>query len=187
MKNNRRDGCFGIDRLPSALLLSLCLILAGCAGNPFGPRKPTYDEPGPLPPLAYYQMLSRLTPSELNRERMVLAALPANPNTQLRTAMLLGAPRAPQDIGRALGLLEHVLKSSDPAALSLQPLARLLADNYSERQRLDGQLDRQGQQLKDSQRKAVELQEKIDGLADIERTLPARPRSQRPASQRSAP
>ncbi|WP_265942681.1 permease [Dechloromonas sp. A34] len=137
-----------------------------------------------MPPLAYYQLLSRLSPAELSRERLVLAALPQNPNTHLRTAMLFGHPRGPQDLGKATQQLELVLKSNDPAAVSLQPLARLLADNYAERQKAEGQLDRQGQQLKDSQRKTLELQEKLDGLADIERTLPTRP-AQRPVGARS--
>ncbi|MBS1132356.1 MAG: hypothetical protein H6R16_3358, partial [Proteobacteria bacterium] len=35
-------------------------------------------------------------------------------------------------------------------------------------------------QLKDSQRKASELQEKLDSLADIERTLTPRSRTTRP-------
>jgi len=164
----------------SALVFSLAL--AACAVSPpAAPRPLRFDEPGVLPVLAYYQMLSRMTPAELGRERMVLAALPPNPNTQLRTAMLFGHPRAPQDFGKSLGLLDHLLKSSDPAAISLQPLARMLADNYSERQKLEGQVERQAQQVKESQRKAVELQEKLDGLADIERTLPARSRSGRSA------
>ena len=51
----------------------------------------------------------------------------------------------------------------------------------SQRQRLESQLDKQAQQLKDSQRKVSELQDKIDSLADIERTLPQRPRTTRPA------
>lgn len=173
------------------LLMVVAIGLAGCATPLTAKGKPSYDEPGPLPPLAYYQFLSRLSPAELSRERMVLAALPQNPNTHLRTAMLFGHPRGPQDLGKATQQLELVLKSNDPAAVSLHPLARLLADNYAERQKAEGQLDRQGQQLKDSQqqlkdsqRKALELQEKLDGLADIERTLPTRP-GQRPVGARS--
>ena len=136
-------------------------------------------------PSAYYQMLQRMTPAQINRERSVLAALPPTPNTQVRTAMVLGHPRGQQDLAKALALLEGVLKSADPAALGLHPLARLLADNYAERQKLETQLEKQGQQLKDSQRKAVELQEKIDSLAEIERTLPQRPRATRPAEVQS--
>lgn len=173
--------------LPAGLWQALalaCCLLAGCT-NLNAPRPPRYDGPGALPPLAYYQMLSKMTPGELSRERSVLAALPKTPNTQLRTAMLLGHPRGPQDLGKAIGLLDAVLKSNEPAALGLHPLARLLADNYLERQQAEGQIDRLAVQLKESQRKSGELQEKIDGLADIERTLPQRSRPVRPAAVRA--
>jgi hypothetical protein len=167
---------------------ALLMLLAGCAATPpaatqsaLTPATPAAvsDDAGALPALAYYQMLQRMTPAQINRERQVLAALPPTPNNQVRTAMVLGHPRGQQDLTRALALLEGVLKSADPAAAGLHPLARLLADNYMERQKLETQLEKQGQQLKDTQRKAVELQEKIDSLAEIERTLPQRPRATR--------
>lgn len=169
----------------SRMFVTLLLVLGGCASNAPDPDPDPDPETSqvtrqtPMSPMDYYQILSRMTPAELGRERMVLSALPHGPNTQIRTAMLLGHPRAPQDLSRALVLLDSVLKSIDPAAIALQPLARLLADNYAERQRIDAHLDRQTQLLKESQRKAAELQEKIDALAEIERTLPQRPRAAR--------
>jgi hypothetical protein len=168
-----------------ASIFALAVLMAGCAATPHAvppaaPLVTVSEDAGPLPTLAYYQMLQRMTSAQVNRERMVLAALPPTPNTQVRTAMVLGHPRGQQDFTKALALLEGVLKSTDPGSVSLHPLARLLADNYSERQKLETQLEKQGQQLKDSQRKTVELQEKIDELADIERTLPQRPRATRP-------
>ncbi len=171
--------------------VALAVLLAACAGTPPAPpvngAAPVVAQPlqaseesGQVAALAYYQLLQRMTPAQIARERQVLAALPPTPYTQVRTAMVLGHPRGQQDLAKASGLLEGVLKSNEPAAVSLQPLARLLNDNFGERQKLEVQLDKQGQQLKESQRKATELQEKIDGLADIERTLPQRPRATRP-------
>lgn len=167
----------------------LCTLLAACATTPVEIRSLRFDDPGMAPVLAYYQMLSHMTPAELGRERMVLNALPKNANTQLRMAMLLGYPRSQQDLGKSLALLDNLLKSNDPSAVTLHPLTRALADNYVERQKLEGQVERQAQQLKESQRKVVELQEsqrkvvelqeKLDGLADIERTLPS-PSTRRP-------
>jgi len=175
----------------TCLVLS-CLALSACI-NTVNLRPQRFDGPGQLPTLAYYQMLSKMSPAELGRERLVLAALPPTPNTQLRQAMLLAYPRAQQDLGKAVSLLDGILKANDPASVSLHPVARLLADNYIERQKLEAQLERQGPQLerqaaqlKESQKKAVELQEKIDGLADIERTLPQRSRPVRPAAQKGA-
>lgn len=161
----------------AALLCAAFLMLAGCATAPHGKKPSRQEEATPEAALGYNQGLARMTPAELGRERMVLTAVPQTPYTQLRMAMLLGHPRVQQDLGKALALLEGILKSSDPAALPFHPLARLIADSYLERVKLDGQLEKQGQQLKESQRKATELQEKLDSLADIERTLMPRPRS----------
>lgn len=172
----------------AAAMLVLASLLTACASDPPAVAAPATvnvvtvpnDDSGQLTALAYYQSLQRMSPPQLNRERAMMAALPPAPGIQLRMAMLLGHPRGQPDLAKALSLLDAVLKSSDPVAIGLQPLARLLADNFGERQKLEIQLDKQGQQLKESQRKAIELQEKIDGLADIERTLPQRPRATRP-------
>jgi hypothetical protein len=154
------------------------LTVAGCTSGPLA-RKLHLEDSSPEAALAYNQSLSRMTPAELGRERSVLVAVPQTPFTQVRMALLLGHPRVQQDLGKGLALLEGVLKSTEPAALSFHPLARQLADNYQERIKLESQLEKQGlllnQQLKDSQRKAAELQEKLDSLANIEQTLIPRP------------
>jgi len=160
-------------------LAALMLALSACTTPP-AKKVARQDETTPEAALVYYHGLARMTPAELGRERMVLTAVPQTPYTQVRMAMLLGHPRVQQDLGKALSLLDSVLKSSDPAAIAFHPLARAVADNYLERTKLDGQLEKQGLQLKDSQRKASELQEKLDSLADIERTLTPRPPAVRP-------
>lgn len=158
----------------------LVLAIAGCTTPPLAKKPVRVDETTPDAALSYNQGLSKITAAELGRERMVLNAVPQTPYTQVRMAMLLGHPRVQQDLGKALALLDNVLKSNDPAAVPFHPLARLLSDNYIERARLENQLDKQGQQMKDVQRKASELQEKLDSLADIERTLTPRSRTTRP-------
>lgn len=139
------------------------------------------DESAMLPLLGYFQLLQRMTPQELARERTMLTAIPKTPPAQLRMAMLLGLARTPADLVRARSLLENLLKSTEPAAVSLYPLARLLASQYNERQKIHmqnekllAQSDLLGQQLKESLRLSAELQEKLDALATIERTLPVR-------------
>lgn len=169
----------------AAVLACLALILTGCATAPEAVREqvPTtarVDEGTPAVLLAYHQQLQRLSGQELARERSWLAAQPAVPAGQVRLAMVYGQPRGGGDLGRALALLEAVQKSNDPAAVILYPLARLLADQYLERQRNDMQMEKLNQQLKESQRRGDLLQEKIDALADIERSLPARPKASRP-------
>ncbi len=152
--------------------LLLVAALTGCAGGPYLPR---LEEGGVTPMLNYHAALGKMTPAELAREKANLGSAPQQSANQLKLAMLLGQTRGAGDLPRAIGLLEGVLKNNDAA--QLHPLARLLLENYSERLRLEAQLDKQGQQVKESQRKAAELQEKLDSLADIERTLPTRPRS----------
>ncbi len=191
--NNNLPGRDFPGLVVTATMLALVTLLSACASDPPATAVPAVsattnaapllnDDSGQVSALAYYQSLQRMSPTQLNRERAILAAVPPAPGIQLRLAMLLGYSRGQPDLPKALSLLDAVLKSSDPVAIGLQPLARLLADNFGERQKLEAQLDKQGQQLKESQRKAIELQEKIDGLADIERTLPQRPRATRPGS-----
>lgn len=141
----------------------------------------TVSENSNVTALNYYQTLQRMTPAQISRERAQLTALPPTSANQVRMAMVLGLAHGQQELTKALSLLDGVLKSTELDAVSLHPLARLLAENYGERQKLEAQVDKQEQQLKESRRKAAELQEKIDELADIERTLPQRPRARRPA------
>jgi hypothetical protein len=167
------------------LALSFTCLLTACAGQPPDESAPiSVEVPSAVPALAYYQSLQRMSAAEMTRERTALGAHPSAPANQLRLAMLLGHPRAAQDLNRAVGLLDSLMKSPDPVAQSLFPLARLLADNYNERLKIDAQAEKQGaqlkEQLKESQRKTLELQEKLNGLADIERTLPPRARTTRP-------
>lgn len=163
------DG-FSSRRLVAVLL---GLALAGCAS--FGAPESGQDSLAAV--IGYHQSLGRMSAGEQARQRSTLGGHPVTPANQVRLAMLLATPRQGAEYGRAIGLLEGVLKSSDAQAVALHPLARLLAEQYGERQRLDGLLDRQAQQLKESQRQTAELQEKLDSLADIERTLSSRPGS----------
>lgn len=174
--------CPGPRRGGRAVALAVALVVSACAAPPpvrEAPPPPPpvkVDETAMLPLLAYHQLLTRLTAAELARERIVLAAIPQTPAAHLRQAMLYGQPRGPLDLPRALSLLDGVLKSTDPTAASLHPLARLLADHYGERQKHEMQSEKTNQQLKESQRKTGELQDKLDALTDIERSLPLRPR-----------
>jgi septal ring factor EnvC (AmiA/AmiB activator) len=187
MKNRRawHDG-----RAGRVLRLSLALgalALAACSANPSLEETASRAETAAL---AYHQAMYRMSLQELGRERQALAAEHAAPEAQVRLAMLLGYPRGQQDLPRAIAVLDGVLKSGDPAAVSLHPLARLLGDHFGERQKLEAQIERQAQQLREAQRKALdsqgrvtelqartaELQSKLDSLADIERTLPQRPK-----------
>ena len=134
------------------MIVVLALGVGACASTP----KPSPTPPAPVEPR-----------SDAAERQLLLAIQAAHPRT--------GNP------ARARALLEALLAAGDDASRALHPYARALLEQLAERQRLDAanlrltqQLERTGQQLKDSQQRSEDLQRKVDALADIERTLPAR-------------
>jgi len=131
--------------------------------------------------IEYYHFVRQLEPAELERERDALAVGAGEPLHQLLQAIALA--RSPgSNLPHALALLEVVEASIRPEAVALRPLARLLADQFAEQRRLETaarsltrQLEHTGQHLKESRRHARQLEEKIEALTEIERTLPERP------------
>ncbi len=142
------------------MLVALCVMLGACAGQP---ERVSSPEEIPLRAMLAYYGTNQRQPAEPGRERPG----PADPYLQMQQAIQLGQVRPP-DLQRASNLLESVMKSSHPAAVTLAPLARVLHDQYGERLRLE-------QQVREAQRRGDQLQEKIDALSAIERSLPARP------------
>ena len=176
-------------------LIGVVHLLAACTTQPPVPED-TEPEPPPatataaatvnetamLPLLGYYHLLQRMSPAELARERQTLASIPSSPSVNLRQAMLLGMPaRTTADLSRALTLLDSLQRTHTPEAASLHPLARVLATQYQERIKLERQNDGLAQQLKDTQRKRDELQDKLDALTAIERSIPIRPNTGKPS------
>lgn len=100
---------------------------------------------------------------------------PADPAARVRFALALGHTRNPADTARALGLLEPLLRSTDPANQPWRMLASLLASTYTERRRVEEQAERQAQQLRESQRRQEQLNQQLEALKAIERSLTQRP------------
>lgn len=172
----------GLRALAGRLVACLALgLAAGCATPPADdytvtPSLEVRNEGTALTQLlAYQQRLQSMSAAELAHERQTLAALPAVPENRLRQAMLFGTSRTSGDLARAAGLLDGLLRTRPPEANELLPLARLLAAQYQERIKLETQLERSQSQLREAQRRRDELQEKIDALAEIERSVPVGP------------
>ena len=181
----------GRPRFFTALAVAAALT-AGCTALP--PVRPAASSPQEeaaitLAPghdtvaavLAFHAATRALGAAELGRQRTASAALGNSPLALMQRALLHSRPPG-GNIARAIALFDAVMASDHPDAPALQPLARLLADQLLERRRLEAvndrlllQLERTGQQVKDSQRQVDQLQEKLDALTEIERTLPARP------------
>lgn len=151
-------------KLSRGLAVLVCLQLGACTGLP-GFRKapatpsdpvqavlayrPASPPPGPRPPAA-----------EAGGDEALAVS-------RLQWAIHYANLRPPE-LPRAIGLLDAVLGSRDTNARVLLPLARTLHEQYSERLRLE-------QQLREAQARAGQLQEKIDALSAIEKSLPVRP------------
>ncbi|WP_394777332.1 hypothetical protein [Undibacterium sp.] len=127
--------------------------------------------------LAYFQRTRLLPAAELPRLMADLNVLARTPHREVQRAILFGFMRGSGDLARAMTALDGVVKSSDAEAERIKPLAYFLYANYSEWRRLDEATDKQNQQLKDAQRRADLLSQKLEDLKAIERQLPTRPRA----------
>ncbi len=125
--------------------------------------------------IIYYRMLEDLDADELRAAQSALGETADGPFEQVRHAMLLGHPRAPTDPSRAHALLQSVLASQDDEARELRALAVLLSNELLARERLRSQNQRVGARLAASERERLQLQQKLDAVTEIERSLPSRP------------
>ncbi len=130
--------------------------------------------------LAYAERVRLMQPAELAQETGRLGDA-ASPEAQLQLSLVLAQLRQLPELVRAQELLARVLGNTD--AQPLHPLARLLASRYAEQRRLEEQLDKQGQQLREAQRRLDQTNERLEALKAIERSLTSRP----PAATASAP
>lgn len=189
----------------SCVLLS-CLLMAACAALPpvqdivSMPAPPQLTAaPSPLPAasaapahsappadvatrdmLAFHDQVRQLSPQEVGRELVRLGDSQANPQATMQAAVLLGLTRSNGDLGRALSLLDPLLRSTSLEVAPWQPFARLLAARYAEQRRVEEQLERQNQQARDNQRKLDQLNEKLEALKAIEHSITARPAGNAP-------
>jgi hypothetical protein len=185
------------------------LVLAACAQAPVATSPPApvavaTAEPAPAPRfitvmpapqapdpadvaarrlLAYHDGLRNLPPSELPREQARLASSGSVDDT-LALALLLSQGRQPGDLARALALLDPLLRN-ESAYPAHSALARLLHARLSEQRRLEEQAERQAQQLREQQRRLDQLNQQLDALRAIERSLGSRPAA--PASAPRSP
>lgn len=121
------------------------------------------DQVAALQPPALAAEIARLTPRQDEATQQ-----------QLELALALGQTRLPADTARALGLVQRALAQKDNPPL-VQSFARLLENRYLQQRRLEDQVDRQNQQLRDAQRRNDQLNERLEAMRAIERSLNARP------------
>jgi chromosome segregation ATPase len=177
-------------RLAFLTALAASLFAAGCTLPVQAPAQTVAAAPAPAAPvvtlaqpaarnavamlLEHADRVRALQGAELAQEIARLNE-PVAPADQVRLAMALSQTRQLYDLVRAQELLQRVLTNQTEEARSLHVLARLLAARYGEQRRVEDQLDRQNQQVRELQRRLGETQDKLDALKEIERSLTSRP------------
>lgn len=125
--------------------------------------------------LAYAERIRSLQPPELAQEINGLGDPQDSPPRLMQLAIALGAARTPANGARMQALLQRVLAQNQPQAQALHPLARMLLAQQSETRRLEEQLERQSQQAKDANRRIDQLNDRLEALRAVERSLLLRP------------
>lgn len=127
--------------------------------------------------LEHAERLRSLPPAELVTHIASLGDPGNHPVRQMQLALALSYTNQPPDTARALGLLQRVINHTAPESGTLKPLARLLASKLMNQRRLEDTVDRQAQQIRDSSRRIELLNERLEAMRAIERSLIPRPPS----------
>jgi hypothetical protein len=183
-----------------ALLLQACTTPPPKPASPPAPKPAPVEPPpapkvvAPAPPpqpephdaaarrlLAYHEQIRQMSPqdlaNEINRLNAAVSATPtaAPPDVVLELALALAQQHNGGDVARAVALLEPITKSGAPELAPWQPLARLLLGRVLEQRRLEDALNRETARNRDQQRTLQQLNEKLEALKAIERSMANRP------------
>ena len=173
-----------MTKLPAALLAACALLLAGCAAQPVKqtavlvqtpPRIVVVADPTLTELLAYQASVRAMSSSELVKAQLELSRADHAPQNTIRRAMLQATLRMPGDLTRAQTLLDSITQASSDEAKLLAPLAQFLSGQYADLRRQDETVERLNGQVRDAQRRNDQLNEKLEALKNIERSLSVRP------------
>lgn len=158
-------------------------LLAGCAQFPIAgtlpsdePLKTTvrHDDVTPRAILAYGRHVAELDAAGFAKELKAIEGQGgSDPMSQMRLALLHAQPRADADLARGLSLLDKLLVNRSPDAASLHPLARIVHVQLATRARLIAQNEALLAEQQSGREAVANLQQKLDALTAIERSLPA--------------
>lgn len=163
----------------SAFVLGL---LAGCAQFPVAgtladdePVKTAvrHDDVTPRAMLAYGRHVAELDAAGFAKELKAIEGQGSEPMSQMRLALLHAQPRADADLVRSVAILDKLLANRSPDAASLHPLARILHVQLATRARLMAQNEALLAEQQSGREAVANLQQKLDALTAIERSLPA--------------
>ena len=167
-----------------ALACLVATLLSGCAQMPAAAPAPTpAAAPAAVVPLPPEQPPAPAPPPPPPPAPAPVPDAAGNPAATLENALQLAQSRQPGDLTRAQALLEPLAR--DGAAVPWATLARLLQARLADQRRLDEQIERQAQQLRDQQRRLEQLTSQLEALKAIERSLATRPAPPLPAGASS--
>ena len=165
--------------LPAAPPPPIIASVAAPVAAPSPAPVPSVPEPSPasttVQALLHADRVRGLPQPDLASEVALLTAAPATPLVQVQLALTLMQTRSAVDNLRAGQVLQRVLAQDAPDARALHPLCRQLLAQLAEQKRLEDLNDRQAQQLRESQRRADQLADRLDALRAIERARPRMP------------
>lgn len=125
--------------------------------------------------LRYADRVRALSPAELALEIAALGDPGQTPERQLQLSLALMHLNQPVETARALGLAQRVANSLAPESMPLKPLARLLVQRFMEHRKIEEAMDKQSGQLREQQRRIEQLNERLEAMRAIERSINARP------------
>ena len=132
--------------------------------------------------LAYYDWIAKLSNAEVAKEQLSAQQLFNRTKTdysRVRLALVLSAPNnAARDGQRALALLEPLLRGGIGDATPMRNFAlvlrHLIAGDLRTVERLQSTIEKLKEDLRDQQKQAQILQQKLDTLKALEKSTPKR-------------
>ena len=175
---------------PIWLTLLLAAVLSGCSTTD-SPRtsrpwlaavNPVQSENDRL--LEYHRQLTQLKPQEIGREYdSARKAFEQRPSEfrRIQLALLLSFPgTAFRDDTAALALLQGWTRDKRSEDSALRPLAVMIQSYLQDMRRTDDALQTQATRLRDEQRRAEALQQKLEALLEMEMKMIEREQAAQP-------
>lgn len=187
-----------VNTRPRRLSLTICagmLLLPGCQLVPAPPSEVQAAAGAPAAPmdwlLSCHDRLRELPAEALTAESQS-GSRATSPAERMCYAMLLSIRRMPGDNARVEDILADLARQTDTAQAEWARLASLLSTVHAaarnDLKRLEDRLERQGHQLRESQKKTEQLLERLDDMSQklealkaIELSLPV-PATRPPAA-----
>lgn len=167
----------------------IATILTGCATDRAGEGRVWLPVTEPKTSdldlvLGFYDRVARLKGQELAREfDSAKAAFDREQSevNRMQLAMLLSLPQASfRDDAMALGLVQVWSRDKSLGQSGLRPLALLMQTMLAESRRNDETIQTQSTKLRDEQRRAEALQQKLEALLEMEMKMIEREQAAQP-------